>query len=526
MGSVAPAMAMSPQVSAPLAGTSARPSEHLSAVAAIVQGLGSASSFSEGFERVMALLQEELGLRCGALFTLEQTTGAALQAKASYGAALGDFRPCMGRGVAGRVAESARPIVVPLVRREPMALSELTNPETWIDDGLSLVSLPLLVRGQAAGAFSAYLLFDRSEGFAGRLGLLQVVASLLAQELRGEATHIPKAAAAEVRPRSGVAFDYSNMIGTSTCMRRIYEEVAQVAGTRATVLVLGESGTGKELVASAIHANSTRARGPFVKINTAAVPESLFESELFGHERGAFTGALQRKKGRLDLAQGGTLFLDEIGDLPPAAQVKLLRVLQNREFERVGGTETIKADVRIIAATNKHIERAVQEGQFREDLYYRLNVFTITLPSLRERCGDLPGLIQFFTERYGRQHQRMGLRVSPAAGQLLAQHTWPGNVRELENAIERAVIACDAGVIEERHLPQHLRRSVSEPNTPRGGLAQAVEELERRMISEALQRSEGNMAKAARELGTTERVVRYKVGKYGISAEVRVRSRT
>ena len=222
-------------------------------------------------------------------------------------------------------------------------------------------------------------------------------------------------------------------------------------------MILGESGTGKELVAHAIHANSERARQPFIKINGAAFPETLFESELFGHERGAFTGAVSRKKGRLDLAQGGTLFLDEVGELPLSTQVKLLRVLQSREFERLGGTETLKANVRLVAATNKNMVAAVASGSFREDLYYRLNVFTITLPPLRDRRGDVPALAEYFVEKYASEHRREARRIASGALDVLCEYAWPGNVRELENAIERAVVVCEGSVIEERHLPETIR---------------------------------------------------------------------
>jgi Nif-specific regulatory protein len=304
------------------------------------------------------------------------------------------------------------------------------------------------------------------------------------------------------------------MVGTCAAMRQVYEEIGQVARTTATALILGESGTGKELVAQAIHANSDRASRPFIKMHAAAFPETLFESELFGHERGAFTGALGRKKGRLDLAQGGTLFLDEIGDLPLATQVKLLRVLQFREYERLGGTETLKADVRLIAATNKNMALAVANGAFREDLFYRLNVFTITVPPLRERLTDVPALAEYFLQKFAREHRRTVHGFASRAMDRLCNYPWPGNVRECENAIERAVVACEGPLVEERHLPEAIRASDAGVSGARMTLAQAVEQLERRMISDALGESRGNLARAARALGTTERILRYKVEKY------------
>jgi Nif-specific regulatory protein len=307
------------------------------------------------------------------------------------------------------------------------------------------------------------------------------------------------------------------MIGASPAMRRVYEEIGQVARTNATALLRGESGTGKDVVAHAIHHNSPRAKAPFVKVNCAALPESLFESELFGHERGAFTGAIARKKGRFELAEGGTLFLDEIGELSLQTQAKLLRVLQFREFERLGGTETLKANVRIIAATNRDMERSVATGSFREDLYYRINIFTITVPPLRERRADIPALAEYFLSKFAREHQRKIGRISTGALDVLMQHGWPGNVRELENVVERAVVLCDGFVIQDHHLPRAVynpSESLPEDST----LADAVARLERRMIDAALQRESGNVAKAARALGTTERIFRYKAAKYGITA--------
>jgi Nif-specific regulatory protein len=314
------------------------------------------------------------------------------------------------------------------------------------------------------------------------------------------------------------AFEYSSMIGSSAVMRAIYEQIGQVARTNATALLRGESGTGKEIVAQAIHANSARAHQPFVKVNCAALPETLFESELFGHERGAFTGAHAKRAGRFELAQGGTLFLDEVGELPLATQVKLLRVLQTRDFERLGGTETLRADARLVAATNRDLEGAIAAGTFREDLYYRLNVFSITVPPLRARPSDIPHLSEHFLAKYAEEHGKRASRIGTAAMDALSQHAWPGNVRELENVIERSVVVCSDSVVELEHLPESLRVAASKGGEPRPTLASAVEALERRLIEEALQDARGSVMQAARALGATERIVRYKATKYGIEA--------
>jgi Nif-specific regulatory protein len=293
-------------------------------------------------------------------------------------------------------------------------------------------------------------------------------------------------------------------------MRDLYARIAQVAASETTVLIRGESGTGKELVASAIHYGSARTKKPFVRVNVAALGENLLESELFGHEKGAFTGAQHARIGRIEEAQGGTLFLDEIGDFSPVAQVKLLRVLQEREFERVGSNRTIRADVRIVAATNRDLEKAVSVGTFRHDLYYRINVFPLHLPPLRARPGDILQLADHFAEIFGRRMNKCISRISsPAIDALLSYH-WPGNVRELENVIEHAVLLATDGVIFEHNLPPTLQLPYT-TKKPVASLAQRVEALERDMIQDALKRTNGNVAAAARELGLTARVTRYKI---------------
>jgi Nif-specific regulatory protein len=398
-----------------------------------------------------------------------------------------------------------------------MALSEIADLSRWGDAGWNLVAVPVTARGRSVGVLCAYFRHRDPGGFAERLGVLDVVAGLIGKTLRGDEKRPgsdPALTEAPALEPGATQFEYANMIGESGVMRQIYEQVSQVARTNATALLRGESGTGKELVARAIHQNSPRATQPFIKVNCAALPESLFESELFGHERGAFTGAHARKKGRFELAQGGTLFLDEIGELPLTTQAKLLRVLQFREFERLGGTETLRPDVRIVAATNVDIERAVEAGSFREDLYYRINIFTITLPSLRDRPQDIPALAEYFMRKFATEHQRKIGRISSAAMELLGRQPFPGNVRELENVIERAVVVCKGSVIQESDLPEALR--VAAAGKEKLTLTEAVERLEKRLIEEALEGESGSLVGAARALGTTERVIRYKARKLGI----------
>jgi Nif-specific regulatory protein len=311
-------------------------------------------------------------------------------------------------------------------------------------------------------------------------------------------------------------YDFTNIVGNSNPMKLVYEQISQVAKSNATVLLRGESGTGKEMIANAIHYNSLRSRKPFIKINCAAIPDTLIESELFGHEKGAFTGAERQKKGRFELADGGTLFLDEIGDLPIQTQIKLLRVLQEREFERIGGTETIRSNIRLVTATNKNLEEAISKGDFREDLYYRLNVFSIFLPPLRERKSDILLLAEHFLEKYEIEHNKRIRRISTPAIDMLMSYHFPGNVRELENAIERAVLVCDSNVIHGHHLPPTLQTAEVSGTVTDLTFAAAVAAFERDLIQDALKSTKGNIAQAARNLDTTQRILGYKIKQYGI----------
>jgi DNA-binding NtrC family response regulator len=311
------------------------------------------------------------------------------------------------------------------------------------------------------------------------------------------------------------------IISTSRQMGEALNLVGRVAQSQATVLILGESGTGKELIARAIHYSSLRADKPLIKVNCAALPDNLLESELFGHEKGAFTGAVARRIGRFEQADHGSIFLDEIGDLSPSLQMKLLRVLQEKEFERLGSNQIIKSDVRIIAATHRNLEEAIRQGTFREDLYYRLNVVTISLPPLRERKEDIPPLVEHFLKKYNRENRKNVTSLSREVRDLLMNYQYPGNVRELENIIERAVVLCRGETLTIQDLPLNLRESkveaALEGARQSGNLPGALEEIERRMISSALERSSGVQTKAAADLGISERVLRYKMKKYKIA---------
>jgi len=352
--------------------------------------------------------------------------------------------------------------------------------------------------------------------------LLSIIASMIAQavRLRQSAQEDRQRLLEEnlrLQEELKDRFRPANIIGNAKTMQAVYDQIAQVAGTQTTVLLRGESGVGKELVAHAIHYNSDRAGRAFVKVNCAALPETLIESELFGHEKGAFTGAIAQRKGRFELAQGGAIFLDEIGDLSAHTQIRLLRVLQEKEFERVGGTETIKTDARIIAATNRNLEQMVEQGQFRQDLYYRLNVFPIHIPALKDRKTDIPLLADYFVEKYSHAHHKNIKRISTPAIDMLMSYHWPGNVRELENCIERAVLISNDDVIHGHHLPPTLQTAEATGTAPAASLAAALDNaVEREMILDALKSSRGNMAKASRTLGISERLIGLRTKKYHI----------
>jgi DNA-binding NtrC family response regulator len=325
----------------------------------------------------------------------------------------------------------------------------------------------------------------------------------------------------ELKEQLQERYKFDNIVGSSPEMQQVFKTVAQVAQSRATVLISGESGTGKELVAAAIHHRSPRANGPFVKLHCAALAESLLESELFGHERGAFTGADKRREGRFEQANGGTLFLDEISEISPAVQVKLLRVLQEREFERVGSNQTVRVDVRLIAASNRNLREMVSAGKFREDLYYRLNVVNLRMPSLRERRSDIPLIAMHFLRRFAEENGKRIERFSDDALVRLKQYGWPGNVRELENVIERAVVMAEGDTISAANLPTEVTPDPVETDGPRIPGA-SMAELERYAILKTLEAHGGSTTRAAEVLGISVRKIQYKIQEFGAAPKSRM----
>ena len=443
-----------------------------------------------------------------------------VEAAEGLGKAGHQHHQALGASVIGKVAESGKQVVVPRLSLEPGLAQQLGVRLTSAEDR-SFCCVPIVIDRHPVGALGVCLKFEPGRNYERSTKFFGVVASMVGQAVKVQrlvaAQHrrlVTENARLKQELREG--YDFSNIIGNSGPMQRVYEAVAQVARTNTTVLIRGESGTGKELVAQAIHYNSLRAKKPFIKVSCAALPDTLIESELFGYEKGAFTGAQDRKKGRFDVAQGGTLFLDEIGDVQMATQVKLLRVLQEREFERLGGTEVVKVNVRLVTATNKDMEQAIAQGTFREDLFYRLNVFVIFIPPLRERKPDVLLLADHFLQKFSSEHGKDIRRISTPAIDMLTAYHWPGNVRELQNVIERAVLVCDGQVIHAHHLPPTLQTAEATGTVTNVSLSEATAAYERDLIQDALKSARGNRAKAARLLRTTDRIFNYKVRQLGI----------
>ena len=425
----------------------------------------------------------------------------------------------LGEGITGRVIETGKSVAIPKISEEPLFLDRTDTRK--LKQELSFLCVPITKGNQVIGALSVDRPYDKSYDLSTGTEILTVVATMIARHVINlETIHLEKQQLREENQRLKGELEnkyrINNIVGNSNKMREVYQMISQVSKSNATVLIRGESGTGKELVANSIHYNSRRAKNPFVKMNCAALPANLIESELFGHEKGAFTGAIRQKLGKFELAHKGTIFLDEIGSISLDVQVNLLRVLQEKEFERVGGHKTIKTDVRIIAATNKNLEQAVEDGTFRGDLYYRLNVFPIYMPPLRERKTDILLLADHFLEKYSTENGKDIRRFSTPAIDMVVDYHWPGNVRELENCIERAVLLCEEGVIHSYHLPPTLQTGKESNTLPDQSLEEAIASLEREMIIDALKNTRGNITQSAKLLKTTVRKVAYKAKKYGV----------
>lgn len=497
---------------------------------------------------VLAALASELGLHHGTLTLLNRQTGnISIEVAHELSETMKRRgRYAMGEGVTGTVVATGEPLTVARVSESPLFLDRTrrqakavvkaakkararqsppfdSNNRTQPGGGeVAFLCVPVRAAGETYGALSATRAFVEEGELLRDMRLLRIVAAMIAQAVKRrrvarEGRDRLAAENAFLKAQLKDRFRPSNIVGDSHEMQEVYDQIAVVSSSNTSVLIVGETGTGKELVAQAIHYNSDRSSGPFVKVHCAALPESLIESELFGHVKGAFTGAIADRKGRFELAHGGTLLLDEVGDIPPTIQIKLLRVLQEREFERVGGTRTIKIDVRVIAATNKDLAAEAAQRSFREDLYYRLNVFPIHVPALRKRKGDVVLLADFFIERYATLNRRKVRRLSSAVIDMLMSYHWPGNVRELESCIERAVLVAEDDVIHPYHLPPTLQTAEdAESACALDSLKYRVESYERDLIRDVLKSCRGNVSSAASMLQSTPRIIGYKIKKFGI----------
>ena len=498
----------------------------VSALHEIGQILGAATNFESALHDILKLLCERLEMQLGTLSLLHQEEGE-VAIDIAYGLSRTEMkrgRYKIGEGITGKVVETGKPVIVPRMSSEPLFLDRTGARGRAAKSQTSFICVPILLQRRVVGTLSTDTPYLDDVSLQGNVQLLSIVAAMVGQAVAARRTARREKTLlldenlrlqSQLRER----FHPANIIGNSRPMQEVGDLVRQVAPSDATVLLRGETGTGKELVADALHYNSLRANKPLVKVHIAALPESLVESELFGHERGAFTGASGSKPGRFERANGGTIFLDEIGELSPSVQVKLLRVLQAREVERLGGTGPIPVDIRVVAATHVDLEQAVRQGSIREDLFYRLNVFPIFIPPLRERKSDILQLADHFLERCGRQHGKEMRRTSTPAIDMMMSYHWPGNVRELENCIERAVILSLDGVIHGHHLPPSLQTADATGTRLSGSFETMMAAYEREILVEALKNSRGNMARAARLLGTTARIFSYRVDKLVIDAQ-------
>ncbi len=498
---------------------------YLELLSEVCKALTSALDLQKTLCGILSSFTHFLGLNRGTITLLDERTQIASIA-ASFGLtraqeSRGLYK--IGEGITGEVLKTGEPIIISLISKDPRFLNKTGSREK--SEELSFLCVPIKQNNRVIGALSADRLYQTDYPLQNDLQMLHITTTIISHILQMyDLRELDRTRLLLLQENENLKselqhrFQFSEIIGHSHKMQEVFRLLSQVTQSTATVMIRGESGTGKELIANAIHYNSTRADKPFIKVNCSAIPDSLLESELFGHEKGAFTGAMNSKPGKFEMANSGTIFLDEIGDFPISTQVKMLRVLQSREVERLGSNKTIKLDVRVIVATNRNLEKDMQENRFREDLYYRINVFPVFLPSLRERKTDILLLAEFFLEKYAKQNEKKITSITTPAINMLMSYHWPGNVRELENCIERAVLLCDGHAIRGTHLPPTLQFAEPLPASKKGwGLEQAVQQMEQEMIIQSLKKHHGNQRHAAIELGVTERIFGYKIKNYDIN---------
>jgi Nif-specific regulatory protein len=490
--------------------------EELAALHAIAKILAQPQELRDQLEQILRQMSARLGMERGMISLLDRETGEAWL-DVAHGVNIQGlevtYQP--GEGITGRVAQTGRPMAVANLSQETHFLDRTGARRFLNRSELSFLCVPIIYDTRVVGVLSADKVARQVVNLDRELAILSSVAELIARDVHIRALEEENRRLRQIVGRSKAPS--VDIIGHSKVMQEVFGLVAQVADTSTTVLIHGETGTGKELVARAIHINSLRKNGPLVHVNCAAMPDTLIESELFGHEKGAFTGASHQRRGRFEEAHGGTIFLDEVGELSAAAQAKLLRVLQEKQFQPLGSSKIVTVNVRVIAATNRNLDQDIMSGRFRTDLYYRLNVFPIYLPPLRERGSDIIMLADHFVLKYTRGLGKSMKRISTSVIEIFLSYFWPGNVRELENCIERAVLLAGSDTIEIMHLPPSLQvKSRDGERKEQGKLSNLVESQERGLIIDALKETRGNQSQAAKLLGTTKRIIQYKIQKFGI----------
>ncbi|MCD6489118.1 MAG: sigma 54-interacting transcriptional regulator [Thermodesulfobacterium sp.] len=496
-----------------------RKTEELTALFEISKILSSSFDLKNNLHRALKTISEILDMQRATITLYDHDTNT-LQIAVAYGLTddqIAKGKYSVGEGIVGKVFQTGESIIVPNIGKEPLFLNR--TGARIKKDNISFLCVPLKIGDEVLGILSVDRIFSSEIDLKEDIRVLNIIATLITQYLKlyqlfnREKTEREKLTL-ELKKR----YSLRNVIGISDKMQEVFRTALKAAKTKATILLTGESGTGKELIAKAIHFESNRSKGPFIAINCAAIPENLLEAELFGYEKGSFTGALISKPGKFELTNGGTIFLDEIGDLPLHLQAKLLRVIQDKTFERIGGTKSIKVDIRIIAATNKDLEEMVKDGSFREDLYFRLNVIPIYLPPLRERKEDIPLLIDHFLKKFNKEYGK-NISITKDVMERLVNYSWPGNVRELENTIERLIILAEGDRITLNDLPFYIKQADDTKITYvklKETLPFQLELIEKQAIKEALKACNNNQTKAAKMLGLTKRQINYKIKKYGL----------
>lgn len=492
--------------------------EELAALHAIARILAQPQDLRDQIEEALREMSERLGMQRGMISLIDRETGEAWLDMA-HGVNIEGmdvtYRP--GEGITGKVAQTGRPMAFANLGNEVHFLDR-TGARRFLNRAeLAFLCVPIIYDARIVGVLSADKVARQVQDLDRELAMLSSVAELLANAVHSRALEEENRRLRQIIGRARTPS--IDIIGNSGVMQDLFGLIAQVADSNATVLIHGETGTGKELVARAIHRNSPRLRGPLIQVNCAAIPDTLIESELFGHERGAFTGAIHQRRGRFEEAHGGSIFLDEVGELSASAQAKLLRVLQEKQFQPLGSTRVVKVDVRIIAATNRNLEQDISTGRFRADLFYRLNVFPLHLPPLRDRGSDILILADHFVLKYATEMGKRVSKISPAVSDVLLAYSWPGNVRELENCMERAVLLAGGEAIEPTHLPPALQsrvRDTERREQGQGKWGSVRESQERALIMGALKETGGNQTRAAKILGTTKRIIQYRIQKLGI----------